>query len=75
MGVQVRTSWRQRHWIDALVLQYLLESWAELAVAIHDQITLTIQESVLEIRQFASRLFHPGGVRIGRATGEGERDE
>ena len=68
--IQIWRSWRKPHALHTFIFEHRTERIAELTVAVHDQVTLAVQESVLEIRQFASRLFHPGGVRIGRATGE-----
>ena len=47
-----------------------LKRRAELVVAIHEQVTLAVQEAVLTVRQIPGHLLHPRLVGIGRASGE-----
>lgn len=70
LGVQVRALGGQKYWLNALRLQYLLESRRELAVAVHQYIAFALEEAVLDIDQVPGNLLHPAAVRIGCAAGE-----
>ena len=61
---------RQSYRLHMLALQDTAKCCAECAVAVHQEITLAIQEAILEVRQFTGDLLHPGSIRIWRASSE-----
>ena len=59
VSVQIRASWRELHWLNVFDLQHLSESWAELAVPIHEHVPLTVQETVKGVGKISGNLLHP----------------
>jgi len=70
MSVQVRTLGRKSHRLDALVAKEVAKRLAEPGVAIHEQITFSVEEAVFEVRQIPRNLPHPGFVRMDRCASE-----
>jgi hypothetical protein len=66
--IQIGTSRWQQQRFGAFILQNLSERKAELPVAIHDQVTLSIEKSVFRIGKIPGNLLHPGFVGMGRAA-------
>ena len=48
------------------------ERFAELGVAIHENVPTVRQEPVVTIRQIPRHLFHPVGIRVRSASGEAD---
>ena len=55
MGVQIRALRWKRYWIHAFVFQEVFERWAELAVAIHEEVAFSIEESVLAATEWMEK--------------------
>ena len=67
MRIQIRTSWRQSHWLHVGVLQHAAKSGAEIRVAIHQDVLLVRQKTVERVRQVLCDLFHERVPQRGRA--------
>ena len=63
-GVQIWTSRRQSQRLHAAAAQGRTKLFTVFSVAVHENVFLVSQESVLEIGQVAGDLRHPSGIGI-----------
>src|SRR5262249_38550829 len=68
VGTQVGRLGRQAQGLDPCTSEDTAEAVAEFAIAIHEQIALTMQEAIVGINQVARDLLHPGFFGVGRGT-------
>jgi hypothetical protein len=68
--IQIGRSRRQQNWLNAGLLQHGAKLPGELAVPIHEDITLALQKAIVRSRQIPCHLLHPGFFRARRAAGE-----
>ena len=65
---QVRASRWQANRLHAFASQACTERLTECRIAIHDQVLLIIEETVLMVGQLTRNRFHPRFIRIGSAA-------
>lgn len=70
MWIQVRASRWQVYWLHALALQASTKRLTECRIAVHDQVLLVREKTILLVGQLEGNRLHPRFVRIGGAAGE-----
>jgi len=67
MRVQIGRTWRQTNRLDSSLLEHGPESLAMLAIAIHDDEPLALQEPSDRISEIPTDLHHPAVLGLGVA--------
>ncbi len=70
MCIQVRASRRQANRLRALVTQEVSKRPTERRIAVHDQVLLVLEKTILAVGQLEGDRFYPRFVRIGGAARE-----
>ena len=66
--IQIRASRWQANWLHALVVQEVPKRLTERCIAVHVQVLLVFEKTILAVGQFEGDRFHPRLIRIGGAA-------